>query len=184
MCWENDWPEAQKYADVIELKTAVGFGKRIWIQCTGPRYQGGLDAAPTRNKTNWTWTVAPRARPGDLILMYRSGTRRDAKRYKVKDTLLQSIANIYEVTSLPKPDNEWGRFANVRQLVILPEPLRLEHLKNDAYLKDTSWVRAKLRGRPDVTAHWWRIRQLILAMNPALRRNKRFLSACELSVKE
>lgn len=36
VCWENDWPEVRRYADVIELKTAIGFGRRVWIQSTGP----------------------------------------------------------------------------------------------------------------------------------------------------
>lgn len=183
VCWEHDWPNVEKYADVIELKTAVGFGKRVWIQCTNPEYQGGLDDAPTRQKKQWGWTVSPRARPKDIILMYRSGTRWDARRHGVDETLLQSIANIYEVTSLPEKDKKWRRYAYVRQLALLREPLRLEHLRQDVYLKNAGWVRARLQGRPEVTAQWWRLLQLILQMNPELRKDKKFLNACGLSTK-
>jgi hypothetical protein len=181
VCWEHNWPYVEKYADVIELKTAVGFGKRVWIQCTNPKYQGGLDDAPTRRKTQWEWTVSSRARPNDIVLMYRSGTKREARRYEVDETLLQSIANIYEVTSLPERDKKWGRYAYVRQVALLREPLRLEHLREDIYLENSGWVRAQLQGRPEVTAHWWRLLQLILQMNPELRKDKKFLSVCGLS---
>jgi hypothetical protein len=181
VCWENDWPDAERFADVIELKTAVGFGKRVWIQCTGPKYQGGLDYAPARAKRDWEWTVSNRARPGDIVLMYRSGTRADARREEVDETRLQSIANIFEVKSIPRADKDWGRSAQVGQLARLREPLRLQHLKEDMFLKNVGWMRARLQGRPEVTAHWWRLQQLILQMNPALRKNRKFMSACELS---
>jgi len=123
ICWEHHWPYVEKYADVIELKTAVGFGKRVWIQCTNPKYQGGLDDAPMRLKMQWEWTVSYRARPNDIVLMYRCGTKWEARRYGVDETLLQSIANIYEVTSLPEKDKEFGRYAHVRQVARLREPL-------------------------------------------------------------
>ena len=183
VCWEHNWPYLEKYADVIELKTAVGFGKRVWLQCTNPEYQGTLDDAPMRRRTQWEFTVSARARPNDIVLMYRSGTKREARRYEVDETLLQSIANIYEVTSLPEIDKKWGRSAYVRQVGLLREPLRLEHLREDIYLKNAGWVRAKLQGRPEVTAHWWRLLQLILQMNPKLRKDKKFLSACDLFTK-
>jgi mRNA interferase RelE/StbE len=135
VCWEHDWLGAEKYADIIELKTAVGYGKRVWIQCTNPEYQGGLDEAPRRRKTRWEWTVAPRARPRDIVLLYRSGAKASARHYGVDESLLQSVANIYEVTSLPQSEKKWGQFAYVRQLALLREPLRLEHLREDMYLK-------------------------------------------------
>lgn len=181
VCWEHDWLGAEKYADVIELRTAIGLGKRVWIQSTLPEYQGGLDEAPRRRKREWKWTVAPQARPGDIMLMYRSGTRASARKHKVDESLLQSIANVYQITSLPQSDKKWGRSAYVRQLALLREPLRLAHLRDDMYLRAVPWLRARLQGRPDVTAQWWRIRQLILSMNPSLRRDRAFLVATSLS---
>lgn len=177
VCWENDWPEVRRYAEVIELKTEVGFGKRVWLQCTGPRYQNELDEVYRRRKGDWTWTVSGRARPGDLVLMYRSGTKSEARRYDADETLLQSIANVYEVTSYPKWNKKWKWEANVRQIADVEEPLRLEHLRDDPILRRAGWVRAQFRGRPEVTAHWWRLRQLILQMNKSLQRNKQFLTA-------
>ena len=183
VCWEHNWPYVEKYADVIELKTAVGFGKRVWLQCTNPEYQGRLNDAPMRRNTQFALTASARARPNDIVLMYRSGTKREARRYEVDEALLQSITNIYEVTSLPERDKKWGRSAYVRQVRLLREPLRLEHLREDIYLKNAGWVRARLQGRPEVTAHWWRLLQLILQMNPELRKDKKFLSTCDLSTK-
>ena len=181
VCWENDWPEVRKYADVIELKTAVGFGKRVWIQSTDPIYQEALNDAPSRQRLTWRWTVSGRARPGDIVLMYRSGTKTDARHYEVDIALLQSIANIYEITSHPKRDKKWGWQAHVRQLASLRVPLRLTHMREDLYLSRAGWLRAQLFGRPEVTAEWWRLSQLIMEANPELRKNKRFISACNLS---
>ena len=72
VCWEDNWPQLRKIADVIELKTAVGIGKKVWIQCTNPEYQSEIDDAPARRKQDWTWTVSPRARPKDIVLTNRS----------------------------------------------------------------------------------------------------------------
>lgn len=178
VCWENNGPEVRKYADVIELKTAIGFGRRIWIQSTDPIYHKDLDNAPLRRRNSWRWTVSGRARPGDLVLMYRSGTKTEAKRYQADIGRLQSIANIYEVTSQPKRDKVWKWQAHIRQLVSLRVPIRLEHLRQDPYVSRAGWLRAQLFGRPDVSADWWRLAQIALALNPELRRNKKFLETC------
>jgi len=181
VCWEHDWPDAGELADVIELKTAIGLGKRVWIQCAKPKYQWELDDVPRRHRRKYWFSVSARARPGDLLLLYRCGTRGLAKRHEVDETLLQSIANIYEITSFPEPHRKWKRGAYVRQLALLEEPLRLEHMRDDPYLKNAPWVKANLQGRPEVTTHWWRLRQLILQMNPELRSNKQFMDASQLS---
>lgn len=182
VCWEHNGLSIEKYANVIELKTAVGFGKRVWTQCINPEYQNIIDSVSSKKKDEW-WSVCQSARPNDLVLIYRSGTKTEAKRKNVDESLLQSIANIFEVTSMPYKDKKGDWKASLRQLAILNEPLRLEHLKEDIYLKNCGWVKANLQGRRDVTPQWWRLRQLILKMNPELRKNKRFLQLFNVSIK-
>jgi len=80
VCWEHDWKECENYAKVIELKSEFGFGRQIWIQNTRPKYQMGLDQTRYRRVKGWRWTVSRKARPGDLLLMYRAGTKGEARK--------------------------------------------------------------------------------------------------------
>ncbi|MGD0918266.1 MAG: hypothetical protein ABSB22_17580 [Thermodesulfobacteriota bacterium] len=175
VCWYHNWAECEKYADVRELRQYIGFGGRVWIQSTRPKFQGGLDDAPRRRKDFWSWTVAGRSRPGDILLMWRAGTKAEARKWGVDQNLLHSIANIYEITSVPKKDKRWKWGANVRQIALLQNPLRLGALKSDPTIKNTPWIRAKMQGRWDVTANWWRLREMIVRLNPYLKKDNRFL---------
>lgn len=173
VCWENDWPECRRYVEVLELRSSLGSGFRVWVQAARPKYQTGLDEAPRRRKNEWSWTVHGRARPGDLVLMWRAGTPSEARRYEVDPDLLQSFANIYEVTSLPRRDRKWGWTANVRQIALLQKPLRLGALRADPILRETSWMKGNLQGRKDVTPYWWRFYDLVVRLNPALKNDEK-----------
>jgi hypothetical protein len=174
ICWHHDWRECERYATVIELRRHIAAGCRVWLQSTLPEYQRGLDEAPFKRKGTWNWSVPSRARPGDLLLMWRAGTRAQARKHDVDVELLQSLANIYEVTSIPKPDRRWGTTANVWQVVLLDEPLRWGAIRSDAVLHSAPWVRASMQGRPEVTPYWWRIYELLVQLNPRLKKHKSF----------
>ena len=111
------------------------------------------------------------------MLMWRAGTKTEAKRWDAEEDLLHSIANIYEVTTEPRYDRSRKWQASVRQVARLNQPLRLEALRADRILRDTPWMRASLQGRWDLTPYWWRFYELILRLNPELKRNRRFLRA-------
>lgn len=105
--------------------------------------------------------VAPRARPGDLVLMYRAGTASEAKKWNADPGLLQSIANIFIVKVRPVRDKRWGYQAEVAQVALLENPLRLEQMKVDRVLRGAPFVRMKMRGRRDVTPSWYRLHGMI-----------------------
>jgi hypothetical protein len=174
VCWEHDWPECEKYAEVIDLRRVVGVGKKVWVQPIGPKYHGRLNDTPKRLKEHTWWTVAYKAKPGDIVLLYRSGTRTEAKINEADPNLLHSITNIYEVTSFPKYNPRFKRHAYVRQITELRHPLYWGAIKSDSFLSNAPWVRASMQGRPDVTAYWWRLHQRIEALNPHLKKNSRF----------
>lgn len=168
VCWEHNWKECEKYVEVIELKSLLGFGRQVWVQNTLPQYQDGLDSISKRQSRDNYWSVAPGARPGDLVLMYRAGTKSDAKRFESDDELLQSITNVFLVKSYPKRDqkNESQAYSEVVQVAKLSNPLRFEHMKADRVLKSAPFVRVKMFGRNNVTPYWYRLYDLVLKLNP------------------
>ncbi len=180
VCWHHDWLECERHAEVIELRSCIGLGRRVWLQSTLPEFQWGLDQTPYRRRNQMQWTVSGRARPGDLVLMWRAGTMAEAKKYKADEDLLHSFANIFEVTTRPRRDRKWGWQANVRQLALLRNPLPLGALRADRILSRTPWMKFDLRGRWDVTPYWWRLSELIARLNPELKKNKRFQAASSL----
>lgn len=167
VCWEHDWKECEKYVKrVVELRSELGLGRQIWIQNTSPKYQGSLDITKGRRVKGWTWTVSGRARPGDLMLMYRAGTKQQARQWGVDEDLLQSIANIFVVKSFPKPEKHFKHEADVAQVTLLKNPLRLEQMRNDRVLKSSPFVRKDMIGRNNVTPYWYRLYDLIVELNP------------------
>lgn len=157
----------EKYVErVIELRSELALGRQIWIQNTLPEYQAGLDETPRIHKKDWEWTVSGKARPGDLLLMYRAGKKHEARQYGIDEDLLQSIANIFVVKSFPRPDKKWGYEADVSQVALLQNPLRLEQMRSDRILKFAPFVKKSMIGRNDATPYWYRIYDLILQLNP------------------
>jgi hypothetical protein len=174
VCWEHNWPGCDKFAEVIDLRHQANVGRRVFLQSTKPEFQAGLDGTPKSQKKRQIWTVAHRAKPGDILLMWRAGTHSEARRRDVDPGLLQSFANVFEVTSFPKHDAKRGREAHVRQIALLENPLYLDKIKSDPVLRNAPWVRASMQGRPDITSYWWRLHHLLLELNPKLRRDKKF----------
>lgn len=171
VCWDHDWPECEKYAEVIPLREELDCGRQVWIQNTRPKYHEALDYAPGRPRADWSWTVAKGARPGDLLLMYRAGTLAEARVRKADPNLLQSIANIFMVRSTPRRDRKFGWKADVTRVASLSEPLRYDQLRSDRVLAKAFFVRRYMFGRSKATAYWYRLYDLIVRQNPGLRRS-------------
>ena len=55
VCWEHNWPECEKHAQVIDLRAIVERGPRVWIQSVRPKYQDEMDAIPYSVNGGWTW---------------------------------------------------------------------------------------------------------------------------------
>jgi hypothetical protein len=170
VCWEHNWPECERYAEVLELRSLLGFGRKIWIQNTRPEFHNGLDDAPFRKDANFKWTVSGRARPGDLVLMYRAGTKSEARKWDADPDRLQSIANIFVVKARPDRDKRWGYQALVTRIALLKNPLHLDQMRTDRVLRHSPFVRASMLGRHDVTSYWFRLYSLITKLNPSIAR--------------
>lgn len=103
----------------------------------------------------------------DLVLMYRAGSRSEARRYRVDEALLGSIANVFQVRSVPKVNTRWGHEAKVTSVALLENPMRLEQMRRDRILMDAPFVRRSMLGRNNVTPFWYRLYDLVLKMNPS-----------------
>lgn len=169
VCWDHDWPDCEKHAEVIPLRQELDCGRQVWIQNTRPKYHEALDHAPARHTKGWHWTVAQSARPGDLVLMYRAGTATEARKYKVDENLLQSIANIFVVRTPPVPHKTHGWVADVSRITGLDAPLRYEQMKADRVLGKAPFVRTQMFGQHNASAYWYRIYDLIRKQNPNVR---------------
>ena len=175
VCWEHNWPECEKYAEVIDLRAIVESGPRVWIQSTRPEFQEDMDSIPRRSDKAWTWTVSPRAKKGDLLLMWRAGTKYAAKKEGVPEDRLQAFTNVAEIVSTPtKRRGGFIRSAQVRRVAILKYPLRWGALQEDAVLHSAPFVLAQMQGQWDATAYWWRLHSLLARLNPSLKANRRF----------
>ena len=175
VCWEHNWPDCEKHAQVIDLRAIVERGPRVWIQSVRPKYQDEMDAIPYSVNGGWTWTVAPRAKKGDLLLLWRAGSKYAARQSSVPEDRLHAFTNILEIMSAPgkKPDG-FIRSARVRRIANLRHPLRWGALSTDAVLRTSPFVLAQMQGQWDVTGYWWRLYSLLLRLNPELRTNRRF----------
>jgi hypothetical protein len=175
VCWEHNWPECEDYAEVIDLRAIVEQGPRIWLQSTLPEYQSEMDLLPHHAVASRTWTVSPRAKKGDLIMMWRAGSKTAARNWDVPLEQLQSFTNVIEVASAPvKKRDGFIRSAAVRRIANLENPLRWGAIRVDPVLRNAPFVRAQMQGQWDVTPYWWRLYSMLVQLNPSLKTNRRF----------
>ena len=173
VCWEHNWQECEKYAKVIELRRELAFGTRVWIQSILPRSQKYLDKVPRKRSSGHKFSVNKNAKPGDLVLMYRPGSRSKAREHGADEDKVHSIANVFLVKSPPKHTrSRAGWMAEVIQIARLKYPLYYEKMKTDRFLKSSPFIRKNMRGRIEATAYWYRIYDLILDLNRDRRTKK------------
>jgi hypothetical protein len=165
VCWDHDWPECERYAEVIPLRQELGVGRQVWVQSSLPEWHHAIDWAPKRRKKNWKWSVAASARPGDLVLMYRAGSLTAARKEGVDLDALHAIANVFMVKSAPRRSRKHSWQADVTSVARLDSPLPFSQIRCDRVLRNAPFVRMQMFGRNNATTYWYRIYDLILERN-------------------
>lgn len=161
ICWKDDSKNNNKLPKIIELRKKLveleflSDTQNVWIVPIGKRYRTSLD----KNKYP-KWSVAKEAKPGDLLLMYRTG--------------IKQIKNVFEVTGkVYWKNNKLRWMADVKPVAPLKNPLTMAVMRNTIrtkheFLKPGS--QALRSGRPCVTEDWNRLYKRIVKENPNLKK--------------
>ncbi|MBZ5555192.1 MAG: hypothetical protein LAO21_20965 [Acidobacteriia bacterium] len=158
VCWEHNWPEAPKHLQVIELRKAFGLGFNVWIVPVDSHFKEDLERQPT-----WgSWSVPSQAHKDDLILFYL--TRPDMY-IKYIGRLL---GDARKVQAHYKDGKDYQ--APIRRVCILSDQIYLEDLRKHKRLRTAGFVRGQMQGRPNATAHWKDLFDMMVSRNSAQRR--------------
>ena len=150
VCWENDWPDAPKNIEILDLRRQVE-PRRVWLQAVAHKYWGSLD----ERKRVW-WSLPRLAKKDDLLLFYHKTPR-------------QELRHIAVVTENAAPNRSWRWGGNIRVIVRLEQPVSLAHIRASAILKKSPCVRGNFQSRYDVNPWWSEWYRLVAVLNPDLR---------------
>lgn len=157
VCWENNWPDAPKHLNIIELRREFGLGFNVWVMPVREPYKDELSR--TRKET---WSVPSQAHKGDLILFYFTHPDRSfSYLYKLTERAAKVVAEW-------KPGQDY--MANIERVCELNAPLFLEDLQHDRVLRTAGFVRSRIQGRPNATEYWPYLHEMIVRRNPSLKR--------------
>jgi hypothetical protein len=159
VCWKHDWTDAPRNLRIIELRRELGLGFNVWIVPLAPEF----DPEYRIRKGDRIWSAPSQANEGDLVLWYISGE-------------VGAITSIYRYVERAYKDRaQWrGRgtdyFAEVRRVCSLKSPLFFQDMKTDRYLRTSNFIRANMRGRPNVLEYWPYLYRKIVRRNPSVER--------------
>lgn len=159
VCWIDNAKHDEKWRKKIRVKELSALprfdelGPSVWIQ----PYSAANVKRLYGRKRHYAWTVPSKARRGDLLLVYRSGTA-------------AAITHIMELLSSATFDRRhgWGRGfqANLRTLIEIPRPVSRDDLRREARLSEVSFIKRPTPLGQGVLAHWPAIERCLLEHNP------------------
>lgn len=154
VCWEHNWPDCPRRLEIIELRSLFELPPNIWLQPAIKSQWFWLDDAET-----CTWAVSPRARKGDILLMYRCHP-------------LSAITDIYRLEGIQqRKPAEWRNGdcfgAPIRRLTKLRRPISFSSMREHPMLRNASFVRGNMQGVRQVSEYWPALYQLIAGQNSA-----------------
>lgn len=156
VCWNNDWPDAPKKLEIIELRKFYGLEKRVWIQpCLKSQWHWLEDC------DKLSWGLSKSAKRDDLLLMYRC--------YPAT-----CITDIFVVKGEAEKRRAGWRKGycygfDIARLCELKSPVFFSDLKNHRVLKTSYFVRRNMQGNLNVTEFWPYVYDLILRRNKYLK---------------
>jgi hypothetical protein len=156
-CWINDWPGAPAGIEVAELQNLFGFGFNVWFQSVKDTYAERIGAMDE----DGVWSVARRARKGDLILFYRVLP----EGFVADIFLVAGQVTNYEEAGW-KEGKDW--MAPITRVCSLASPLHYKTMQSDVRLKDSPLMRSQLQGRPKASAYWDVLLEIIVESNSDL----------------
>jgi hypothetical protein len=150
VCWENDWPDAPKGIEILDLRRQVE-PRRIWLQAVNKNSWHELD-----QEKRWDWSLPRLTKKDDLVLFYHKTPRKE-------------LRHIAVATQNAVPIKYWQWGGPIRVLARLTQPVSLAHIRGSAILSKSPCVRSNFQTRYDVTPWWSEWYRLITTLNPELQ---------------
>ncbi|MCI0331539.1 MAG: hypothetical protein L0196_11460 [candidate division Zixibacteria bacterium] len=157
VCWTHDWPEAPSHLRIIELRKEFGLGFNVWVQ---PVSDENRRKQISKTHKGW-WSVPRSASVGDLVLYYRSHPNKF-----IQDIFCVSVP-VERTQAGWKRGRDW--MAEIRRVAILKRPLYLNELKENMVLKNSGFIRSRMRTRCKISDDWPELYRMILSRNPGLK---------------
>ncbi len=151
VCWENDWPDAPKGLEILDLRRRVE-PRRVWVQSVSEDFWGELDDGKAAD-----WSLPRLAKTGDLLLFWHCRPRRQ----------LRHIAVVKENAT---PNSSWRWYGKIRLIAELEHPVCLDHLLENEQLQTSAFVRGNFQSRYDATPWWADLHRIITTLNPKLKK--------------
>lgn len=158
VCWENNWANAPKHIEIVELRSQFGLGFNVWLQAVG----GSFKQAITQTKSSEYWSVASQAHAGDLVLFYQNRPE-----MQISD-IFRVTDNAKHVKAGWKPGMDY--MAPIKRVCQLKSPIFFEDLKHDRILKTAGFVRSRMIDRSNAIEYWPHLYGMILRKNPTLKK--------------
>ena len=158
VCWENNWPDAPKRLQIVELRSEYGLGFNVWILPVAEKYRDKLNTYVEPH-----WSLPSQCHEGDLLLFYVTKPH-------------MSIGHVFVATErakLVKASYKGGRkdyMGDIERICIIKSPVFLDDLRVHRVLKTAGFVRARMIGRPNVTEYWPYLYDMIIKRNRSAKK--------------
>lgn len=165
VCWHDDWPDAPKRLEIIELKRYFGVSRKVWIQQALKSQWEYLDE---HDRMEWG-ALSKRATPGDVLLMYKCSPIS-----AITDVFVFSGRNIRPGAAGWRDGESY--FGQIRRVCKLASPVFLDDLRKHRVLKTAPFVRRRMQGVGlQATEYWPYMYDMILERNPTASKKLRRL---------
>ena len=163
VCWENNWPDAPKRLNIVELRREYGLGFNVWILPAAEKYRDKLN-----NYRSANWSLPSQCHEGDLLLFYFTKTQMAIGHVFVATERAKLVKAIYK-------GGKKDYMGDIERICIIKSPVFLDDLRAHRVLKTAGFVRARMIGRPNVTEYWPYLHDMIIKRNrPAKKLLSRF----------
>ena len=158
VCWENNWPDAPKWLQIVELRREYGLGFNVWILPAAEKYRNKLNTYVELH-----WSLPSQCHEGDLLVFYVTKPH-------------MSIGHVFVATErakLVKASYKAGKkdyMGDIKRICIIKSPVFLEDFRMDRVLKTAGFVRARMIGRPNVTEYWPYLYDMIIKRNRSAKK--------------
>jgi hypothetical protein len=157
VCWRDTWgEEAPAHLKIVELRRRFSFSFNVWFQPLANEYALAISEV----NRDEGWSVPFKASEGDLLLIWRSAPQ-------------SCVLDLFVVDSPVKREKAgWKRgydyMAAIARVATLSAPLTWSNMRAETRLSRAGFVNGAMAGRPQASAYWRVLLEMIITANPEL----------------